>query len=278
MKVLITGSAGFIGKNLIAAVPKDWSLHLLHHNKVFDQVPLQHMDLGIHLAGNGDPTLSVTNCSYDLDANVAYTLKLFDRFDFDKFIYFSSGAVYDGLIGAVNPLKTRVDPKLPYAISKLATEQYLKYFAKRGHIKELIIVRFFGAYGPHEQKRKIYTNLVRQFGINHKSEFTIRGDGENLINAMYVDDAIKAILQLVERMPNQGIIDLYAGWPTTILQLVNTVAEIFDINPEIKFEGETVEPIRFWSTDMAFPFHPETSLKDGLYKLKEWLIKQEEDN
>jgi len=278
MEVLFTGSSGFIGRNLRAAVAKNWNLHFLHHNNLYNQIPSQHMDLGIHLAGNGDPTLSVINCNYDLIANTIYTLNLFDRFDFDKFIYFSSGAVYDGLTGAVSPSKTRVNPKLPYAISKLATEQYLKYFAKKGHIKKLIIVRFFGAYGPHEPKRKIYTRLVRQFGINRKPEFTIRGDGKNLIDAMYIDDTIEAILQLVERTPNQEIIDLYAGYPITINQLLRIAAETFDIDPDIKFEGKTVEPIRFWSTDTAFQFHPKISLKDGLYKLREWLIKQGEDN
>jgi len=217
---------------------------------------------------------SVANCNYDLNANAAYTIKLFDHFNFDKFIYFSSGAVYDGLIGSVNPLKTRLNPKLPYAISKLATEQYLKYFVKRGNINKLIIVRFFGAYGMYEPKRKIYTYLVNQFGIQGKPEFKIRGDGRNLIDAMYIDDAIKAVLQLIERSPDQEIIDVYAGQPITIKHLVEIAAEAFNINPNIQFEGETAEPIQFWSNDNAFPFRPKISLETGLHKLKKWLMKQ----
>ena len=42
----------------------------------------------------------------------------------------SSGAVYDGLTGEVTPA-TPVSPRLPYAISKLASEQYLRFFAER---------------------------------------------------------------------------------------------------------------------------------------------------
>jgi len=280
MEVLVTGTSGFIGKNLIAAIPKNWNLHILHHHyeSSYSNISSQHMDLGIHLAGNGNPTLSVADCNYDLNANTAYTLKLFDHFNFDKFIYFSSGAVYDGLIGSVNPLKTRLDPKLPYAISKLATEQYLKYFAKRGNINKLIIVRFFGAYGIYEPKRKIYTCLVNQFGIQGKSEFKIRGDGRNLIDAMYIDDAIEAILQLVDRAPDQEVIDIYAGQPISIKHLIEIAAETFNINPNIQFEGETVEPIQFWSNDKTFPFRPKISLETGLHKLKEWLMKQKEND
>ena len=119
MEVLFTGSSGFIGRNLRAAVAKNWNLHFLHHNNLYNQIPSQHMDLGIHLAGNGDPTLSVINCNYDLIANTIYTLNLFDRFDFDKFIYFSSGAVYDGLAGAVSHLKQELIPNYPMLSASL---------------------------------------------------------------------------------------------------------------------------------------------------------------
>ena len=45
----------------------------------------------------------------------------------DHVVYASSGAVYDGLTGAVSPA-TPVSPLLPYAISKLAAEHYIRFF------------------------------------------------------------------------------------------------------------------------------------------------------
>jgi nucleoside-diphosphate-sugar epimerase len=278
MRVLITGSSGFIGKNLLLAVPEGWKLFILHHDNFWEQILSwpSRIDIGIHLAGNGDPTLSAENVSYDLLANTLFTVQLFSHFDFDKFIYFSSGAVYDGLEGEVNP-SIAVNPTLPYAISKLASELYLKYFKKIGKIKELAIVRFFGAYGPHEPERKIYSRLVKQFGIDGNPDFTIRGDGTNLIDAMFVDDAVRAILQITENMPNQEIIDLYAGYPMTIETLVRASADIFGIDSEIKYEGETAEPIHFWSNDKSFPFKPEVNLEDGLLELRDWILSKEEN-
>ena len=76
----------------------------------------------------------------------------------------SSGAVYDGLRGAVSPA-TPVSPRLPYAISKLASEQYLRFFAEhRGTVDSYVNVRFFGAYGPYEAARKITTQWLQGDG------------------------------------------------------------------------------------------------------------------
>ena len=66
-------------------------------------------------------------------------------------VYVSSGAVYDGLRRSGLAGDRRSRPLLPYAISKLASEQYVRFFAERRHaIGSYINVRFFGAYGPYE--------------------------------------------------------------------------------------------------------------------------------
>ena len=121
-------------------------------------------------------------------------------------IFFSSGAVYDGLTGLVSP-ESKLNPKLPYAISKLASEQYIQFFAKKGQIENYIILRFFGAFGPYEPERKIYTKLVRAFALEGKDEFVVRGDGKNLIDAMYVDDTIDGILKVMASSEKNKIVD-----------------------------------------------------------------------
>ena len=60
------------------------------------------------------------------------------------------------------------------------------------------MVRFFGAYGPYEASHKIYTRLVRAFALESRNTYTIYGDGANLIDAMYVDDAIDAVAAHVD--------------------------------------------------------------------------------
>ena len=260
MRLLITGTSGFIGKNLVPSLPTEWDICIAAHAVINANSALpSHFDACVYLAGNGDPNRSCEDPAYDLNANTGTLLNLFSGgITFDKFIYFSSGAVY-------------LDPPIPYSISKRASEQYLQYLKWQGRIKDLTIVRFFGAYGPHEPERKIYTRLVRRFGIEKNPRFTIRGDGTNLIDAMYISDTIDAIHLLLDNHLGVDTIDLSSKEPMTITDLVIKAGKVFGIVPEISYVGEVAEPIDFISTDFTLErdlgFEPTVSLEDGLKHL-----------
>ena len=59
-------------------------------------------------------------------------------------------------------------------------------------------MRFFGAYGPYEPLRKITTRFLTAVKRGDR-EFTLRGDGRNLIDFMYVDDAVDGLLASARR-------------------------------------------------------------------------------
>lgn len=298
MKVLITGASGFIGKNLLLSMPLDWKViatynestnfnnfiktYSLDHIIPFKVDLLKkdnigkllkmtnHFDCCVYLAANGDPAVSVREPAYDLLSNTLTLVNLLEQISFDKFIYFSSGAVYHGIKGAVTP-SIPVNPSLPYGISNLASENYVNAFQKEGRIQKAIVVRFFGAYGPFEPGRKIFSKLVKSFGIDRNGIFTIRGDGCNLIDAMYVDDTIRAIHILIKNDIHNNTIDLFSGHPMTIKDLVESAAHIFNINAEILHQGESSEYIEFFSThnflSEKYGFYPNISLETGLLSL-----------
>ena len=152
-----------------------------------------HADAGLYLAANGDPAVSAERPRWDLESNTIALLTFLEHCPIDHLVYLSSGAVYDGLIGAVSPM-TPAAPRLPYAISKLASEHYVRFFSERRRTPASYInVRFFGAYGPYEPARKITTRWLLALAAGQR-EFTLRGDGENLIDFMYVDDAVDGML------------------------------------------------------------------------------------
>jgi nucleoside-diphosphate-sugar epimerase len=196
-------------------------------------------------------------------------------FKIKRIVFFSSGAVYERLEGAVNP-KLCVSPTLPYAISKLASEAYVKHFRKKEVISDYLIVRFFGAYGPHESPRKIYTKMVEQFYFQRCDKFSVRGNGLNLIDAMYVDDAVEGVLRMANASLGDSVIDFCGGHPITIRDLVLRAARVFGIaQPKIVQEGETAEYNRFFADPLPFKqrygFEPKTSLAEGLRKLAKFL-------
>lgn len=302
-RLLLTGASGFLGKNLLLGAPPDWRILAVYRAESDfpefvrsigrDQVTPVRCDLAdaadvermfgrygdrwdacVHLAAAVDIPWSVRDPSGDLRANVLPLLNLLERIHVGKFVYFSSGAVYDGLEGEVHPL-VPVSPTLPYAISKLAAERYVACYAQRKRaIDSYLIVRFFGAYGPYEPPHKIYTRLIRAFDQEGRNEYTIYGDGKNLIDAMYIDDAVAAIRKMLAGSCVNEIVNLAAGQPLTIEMLVREVARVLGAGPiHIRKDGIANESNRFWGSTAEmrdlFGFLPGVSLASGILRFRE---------
>ena len=298
MSLLVVGASGFLGRNLLVSLPPGADVTAVYNQALdFPQFlrerGLAHVravraDLTcpeqidaiagtasffedcVYLAANGDPAVSVTRPGFDLRSNCLTLVNLLDAVSVGSLVFVSSGAVYDGLKGPVSP-ESPVRPRLPYAISKLAAEHYLRQFQERGRVRRAVAVRFFGAFGPYEPPRKIYSRLVRQFGILRDPRFTIRGDGKNLIDAMYVTDAVRALRLLLASAPTSLTVDLCSGLPITLTELVRRAAAVFGLQADIAHEGAVPEYIEFQSADRTmaqrFGFAPSVSLEAGLQEL-----------
>jgi nucleoside-diphosphate-sugar epimerase len=311
MRLLITGAAGFLGRNALLALPRSWEVVGLYRpgNKSFLSFVaahrLQHVqpvacdltdihqvehaikqvgrefDSCLALASNTSIPASIERPIDDLTTNTIGLLHLLQSCTFDHLVYLSSGAVYVGLTGLVGPTSA-LSPTLPYAISKLAAEQYIRAFA--GHHqtpRHATIVRFFGAYGPYEPPRKLYTKLVRQFAFKRDPHFTVSGDGENFIDAMYIDDAIKALLAVLALPPSEGVrcIDLGVGSSESVNAVVTRAAHVFGLEPQITHEASTAEYIQFVIDPLPFAalyhFMPAISLEAGLKHLADHLEQED---
>ena len=205
-------------------------------------------------------------------------LNLLDLVRVAKFVYFSSGAVYDGSTGEVRP-DSCVAPTLPYAISKLANEHYIRFHQQRREsIGKYLIVRFFGAYGPYESEHKIYTKLIRTLGIEKQDHYTIYGDGTNLIDAMYVDDAVEAVRRMLIGDRWNLTVNLAGGHPRRIDELVHAVGAALGIG-SVRIQRNSVanERNEFWGSvrEMRelFGFQPTVDLVNGVCRFRDFLAR-----
>lgn len=303
MKVIVTGASGFIGHNVLLRAPREWTIYAVYHSTpgleafvakhnlsnvrvvrcdLLDEGDVRMLakavggtpDAMLYLAANGDPAASAERVRWDLESNTLALVTCLEHCPADHVVYVSSGAVYDGLNGAVSPA-SQVSPRLPYAISKLASEQYLQFFAeRRGTVKSYVNVRFFGAYGPYEAPRKITTRWLQALA-NGQREFVVRGDGKNLIDFMYVDDAVDGFLALVKAAGARLTVDFASGTPVSINDIVRTMGTTLGIDVAIRNEGAVAEYIQFHTVDTTmrdrFGIVPSIGFADGLKRLSAFL-------
>jgi nucleoside-diphosphate-sugar epimerase len=305
VKVLITGASGFIGHNVLLRAPRDWQIvAVCHRSTDLDGFVRQHQlanvrvvrcdlteadsvsrlaegdrvfDACLYLAANGDPAQSADRPAWDLRLNTLALVTCLEQIRVGHFVYVSSGAVYDGLTGAVTPAMP-VAPRLPYAISKLASEHYLRAFAERKKtVGSFVSVRFFGAYGPYEPGRKITTRWIQGLMAGQR-EFVIRGNGENLIDFMYVDDAVDGFLTLTSAAGYSGTVDFASGTPVSVNAVAQTMARVLGATVTIRHEGQTEEYIQFRSVDTTmrdrFGVRPGVVFEDGVRRLHEFLSRE----
>ena len=305
MRLLLTGASGFLGRNVILSAPDDWRITALFHNDAGfpefvkrmarSQVVAVRCDLAdreqvaeffeknsrtwdccLYLAARVDIPWSVREPHADLFLNTGSLLNLLEGISAQRFVYFSSGAVYDGLAGEVHP-NAPLNPTLPYAISKLACERYVEFYQRRKRsIERSLIVRFFGAYGPYEAPHKIYSRVIRAIAFEKRDVYTIYGDGSNLIDAMYVADAVTAIQRMVVGDHWNDTVNLAGGSPIPIDTLVQEIGKI--LRPggiQIEKEGVAHESNAFWGSTSEmrehYSFTPTITLAEGITRFRTFL-------
>ena len=266
-KILITGTGGFVGMNLIPTLLKYYEvdgidLHDKYNvclNNFFTWSDLEKLDeyeIVIHLAGIAHDTSNSTESKIYYDVNLGLTKKIFDYFlksDSEKFIFFSSvKAVSDSVNDNILTEDDAPGPKTPYGQSKLAAEQYI-LDQKLPPGKKVYILRPCMIHGPgNKGNLNLLYNIVKK-GIPYPL-----GAFHNLRSFTSIENMIFIIREFIEKDIEPGIYQVADDEPISTNEIVELIASTLNKNLRIwKIPKRLIRTIAKTGDWIYFPLNSE---------------------
>lgn len=167
-KVLISGSTGFVGQNLISYFKREHiivrTIGRTHADYSWEDVAIipNGLDAYIHLAGKAHDVKNTSHAEEYFKVNTDLTIKLFNHFldsDAKTFIYISSVKAAADVVDEVLTEESKASPQTPYGQSKRKAEEYMLSM-KLPQYKRVIILRPCMIHGPGNKGN---LNLLYQF-------------------------------------------------------------------------------------------------------------------
>lgn len=188
MKILVTGSKGFIGKNLISQLKNMGYKDILEFDKDTDESLLYHYtkkcDFVFHLAGINRPQ----DKKEFMEGNFGFTTKLLNLLKLHK----SRAHVL-----ITSSIHAEIDN--PYGRSKKAGEDILFTYSKENDV-DAYIYRLPNVFG--KWSRPNYNSVVATYCYNIARKLEIQiNDTDTSLKLCYIDDVIDEFIRALEGNP-----------------------------------------------------------------------------
>lgn len=307
MRILITGGAGFIGSNLARhALERGHQVRIIddlstgfrenidgletdfREGSILDAGVLasatEGADAVIHLAAVGSVPRSVKDPFTTHEVNARGTLNVIMAArdaGVEHISVASSSSVY-----GMNPAMPKherewVRAMSPYAVSKLATEQYA-LAAQQSYSMSTIAFRFFNVYGPNQRPGHAYAAVIPVFldAMAHGKPLPVNGDGEQSRDFTFVDTVCSVLLDsAVRRISHPEPVNLAFGTRTSLNQLIERIKRLNRSEVEVEYGPPRVGDVRHSQADSVvlqtiFPDLKPFSLDEGLRQTFKWLSEE----
>jgi UDP-glucose 4-epimerase len=302
-KVLVTGGTGFIGSNLAGelalmnevVILDDLSTGRMENitkllkkdnvrfvrGSVTDLELLQgsfkDIDYVFHQAALASVPGSIGDPIASNNININGTLNVLiasrDN-NVKKVVFASSCAVYGD--PEITPVaeNAQLNPKSPYAVTKLACEYYCGVF-REVYDLPTVSLRYFNVYGPRQNPESEYAAVIPKFIIRMMNGRPpiIYGDGLQTRDFVFVKDVVRANILAAESQES-GVFNIGSGVSITVAELAGTIIDMLgkDIEPahEAPREGDIRDSLANVSKAKAIGYKAGYSLEKGLREMVRW--------
>jgi UDP-glucose 4-epimerase len=289
-RILLTGASGFIGSHLVPALLSaghqvsalvrqkskcpSGCVPLAADLKAPETLRLLSQDMAeygvlIHLAAKmPQQSIASETVSAMCTENLETTRHLLDALPCTV-----SHIIFAGTIDVYGPPQflplTEAHPANPvtsYGISKLETERLLDAYCRDNGLT-LTVLRFSQVYGPGEPAIKAIPLFIK--AVKAGEPPVIYGDGSELRDYVYVDDARRACVAAVNRKPT-GVFNIASGKKVSIKEVLERIISISGKELAPVFQERQKEKMDIYF-DVSKPrtelgFTPHVSLEKGLKK------------
>ena len=312
MKILITGSAGFIGfslaelllkkkinvtgidnfdnyyspkykkkRNNILKRYKNFSFNkidITSKKKITDFFNKNNFNIIFHFAAQAGVRYSIINpnkykkVNVDGFKNILDSVKLVKN---QKIFYASSSSVYGD--SKVFPLKesSKLYPKNVYALSKSSNEKIAKIYNKKFNL-DLIGLRFFTVYGEWGRPDMLLFKLLKSYKQN--KVFYLNNKGDHFRDFTYIKDVINILYKLIFiKNVKHKILNVCSSNPINIKKIIDNFCTLYKFEKIEYVKKNKLEVYKTYGSNKLIKkitkFKDFTNFEKGLKKTFLWYLK-----
>ena len=196
-----------------------------------------------------------------------------------RVIYAGSSSAYGDTPTLPKHEEMLPNPISPYAVAKLAGEQYMRAFA-RVYGLETVVLRYFNVFGPYQDPTSHYSGVMALFcrKMLAGEQPTIFGDGEQSRDFTYIDNVVHANL-LAAQAPaakvSGQVMNTATGSRVTLNHVFEVVRELTGFKGQAIYGPPRSGDIRDSLADICLAgellgYQPIVDFREGLRRTVEW--------
>lgn len=229
-KILVTGSSGFIGKHLVAALINA-EHEIIEANSRSGDIAEESTwkkfpkaDVVIHLAGKTFVPASWNDPASFINCNLMGTVAALNYCkEHDSRLIFISSYLYGNPLVLPISETAPLNPTNPYALSKKLAEDVCRFYSDSLGIN-ITILRPFNVYGPAQDENFLVPSIIRQ--VSSGKAIDVK-DLEPKRDYIFIDDLVDALLKAVSHASKFDIFNIGSGKSHSVQELIDVIQNIY---------------------------------------------------